>query len=118
MSLRKALIVEDDAILAKIFAHTLKDVQYETDIVTNGQKAVDYLAETAPDVLILDLHVPFVTGEEILQKVRSEEHLTNVQVVIVTADAIKAKDMKEQNEIVLVKPTSILKLQQIVKDLS
>ena len=59
-----ALIVEDDIKLATVFAEALRIAEFETEIVLDGQAALNRLAATTPAVVVLDLHLPRVSGPE------------------------------------------------------
>lgn len=56
MSKPFALIIEDHADSAIIFAEALKSTGYETDIARSGSEALERLGATTPDVVMLDLH--------------------------------------------------------------
>lgn len=66
-----ALIIEDDENLGIIFAKSLQSANYATEIVKDGQIAMDRLAEISPDVIVLDIHLPQVQGTEILNHIRA-----------------------------------------------
>ena len=55
---RFALIVEDDKDLSTIFSIALQEADFETEIVSTGDKALERLADIVPDVVVLDLHLP------------------------------------------------------------
>lgn len=104
-----ALIVEDHQEMAEIFALTLQRAQYETYIAEDGQKALEQLAKTTPLLVILDLHLPYVSGLDILHHMRQNVNLMQTWVIVATADARKAKLIEQQEDaysMVLLKPIS------------
>jgi CheY-like chemotaxis protein len=101
-----ALIVEDDRDLIEIFSLALQGAGFETEAVSNGQKALDRLADITPKVVVLDLHLPDVSGEEILKYIRSEERLDDTRVMLTTADALWGEELREDSDVVLLKPIS------------
>jgi CheY-like chemotaxis protein len=105
-----ALVVEDNPQLNRIISLTLQD-QFEIVAITNGDDALAYLSHTRPDMILLDLHLPGASGETILTYVRSNEHLSNVRVILTTADAAKADDLATEADLVLLKPISPMQLQ-------
>jgi two-component system cell cycle response regulator DivK len=86
-----ALIVEDDSKLAFIFAEALRMADFETETVQDGQAALDRLAVTTPAVVVLDLHLPYLSGLDILAQIRADQRLAQTRVILATADATKAE---------------------------
>ncbi|GAA5534074.1 response regulator rcp1 [Deinococcus aluminii] len=82
------LIVEDnphDLELAQV-ALELSDVRCEVSVARDGQEALDVLrgSETLPDLVLLDLNMPRVSGHEVLVAVKSDPALRQVPVVVFT----------------------------------
>lgn len=112
-----ALIVEDDPKLAAIFAAALEQANYRTEIISDGQQAIQHLAVTLPDIVILDLHLPFISGADILKHIRADQRLAKVQVIIVTADLFRAEALRDQADAILFKPVGFIRLQNLVAKL-
>jgi CheY-like chemotaxis protein len=112
-----ALIIEDDPKLAAIFSMALQQANYETKIIQDGQVAVQQLAITIPEVVILDLHLPFVSGADILTQIRADPRLARTQVIVVTADLFRAEALRDQANAVLLKPVGFIRLQNLVAKL-
>lgn len=110
MSERWTLIVEDDAELGIAFAEVLDLSGMRAELVQNGRLALAALAHARPDLVLLDLHLPEVSGPEILDYIRNNEHLKTTHVVIVSADAVRAEQLKEKVDLVLVKPISFTEI--------
>jgi CheY-like chemotaxis protein len=107
-----ALIVEDNPQLNMIFSLTLQD-DFDILSVTNGSLAMEYLRYKVPDILILDLNLPGISGQKILEYVRSDERLAGVRVILATADAAKADELSAAADLVLLKPISPVQLQAL-----
>ncbi len=101
-----ALIIEDNQDLADIFALALQGAKFETEIILDGQTALERLAEITPDLVLLDLHLPHVPGKKILRHIRADERLSETLVVVVTADAQLAQELDMQTDVTLLKPVS------------
>lgn len=104
-----ALIIEDHQEMAEIFSLTLQRAHYKTYIAEDGQQALEQLTQITPLLIILDLHLPYVSGIEILQHIRQHVNLMHTWVIIATADARKAKFIEQQEDtysMVLLKPVS------------
>ena len=82
-----ALIVEDDRDIVALFRHVLDLAGYRTEIALHGKAAVEYLAQSTPDIVLLDLNLPGVSGSEILVMMDADERLKSIPVVVITAHA-------------------------------
>jgi len=112
---RFALIVEDDKNLVEIFSLALQGAGFETEAVRDGREALDRLADVTPTVIVLDLHLPKVSGEEILEYVRSTERLEETRVMLTTADALWGEELREEGDVVLLKPISPSQLRALAR---
>lgn len=109
----EALIIEDDPKSAAIFAEALRAAKYETGIVQDGQAALDRLAEMIPAIIILDLHLPHVSGKDVLHQIRADERFTQTQIILTTADPLMADMLRTEADLVLLKPISFGQLRDL-----
>ena len=112
-----ALIIEDDESLATVFSMALQMAGFETEIARSGNVALTRLAETTPELILLDLHLPHVAGQDILRQIRAEERLASTWVILATADAIMAEGLRGEADLVLLKPISVTQLRDLAKRL-
>lgn len=105
-----ALIIEDDEDMGTIFAAAMRQAGYEPEVVADGQLALNRLAELTPDIVILDLHLPTVSGPDILKYMRGSERLKETRVIIATADPHLADTLRKDVSFVLDKPVSFKQL--------
>jgi two-component system KDP operon response regulator KdpE len=110
MSNQLALIVEDDKDQANLFARALRTAGFETEIARAGDTALAQLAVAVPDVVVLDLGLPQVTGADVLRQIRGDPRLENTQVIIVTGDPQRADDICGEADLVLIKPVGFNQL--------
>jgi CheY-like chemotaxis protein len=106
MAIPLVLIVEDDAKLSEIFSLTLQAAGYQTERVMDGAVALARLAEIVPDLVVLDLHLPNVAGPDILRHIRADARLTQLRVLLATADERLAETLEDQASLTLLKPIS------------
>ncbi len=99
-----ALIIEDDPKLADIFAFAVQKAGFETEIIYNGAIALPRLKVTTPALVVLDLHLPQVSGEEILERIQADKRLVETKVIVASADLNKANMLRGEVEAVLFKP--------------
>lgn len=110
-----ALIVEDDETLATLYAEALRQVHFKTVIVSDGAVALTQVKALAPALIILDLHLPHVSGDEILHQVRQAAALAKTHVIVTTADAVRAAMVQDEADLVLIKPVSVVQLRDLAR---
>lgn len=110
-----ALIIEDDEDLANIFAEALRGVDFEVEHTPDGQKAQDRLKkDPVPYLILLDMHLPHISGGDLLSNlIKSDERFNNTIVIITTADARMGEAYTDQVDFVLVKPISFVQLRDL-----
>ena len=113
-----ALIIEDDEDLSIIFSEALNAAGFQTETIRNGQLALDRLRVVTPEVVSLDMHLPGVSGFDILKFIRAEKRLALTNVVVTTADAVMAEQVRETADFVLIKPITFGQLRDLTARLS
>lgn len=112
-----AVVVEDDPIIADIFSTALSKAAYRTLIIGDGQEALERLPELCPDLVVLDLHLPSVPGTRVLQGLRAEPCLAHTRIVVVSADATLTQYLRDEADLVLVKPIGFNQLRDLAQRL-
>jgi CheY-like chemotaxis protein len=82
MSGEKIMIVDDDEDLQILYGLYLKGESYQILQAYNGQEALDILEKEKPDVIVLDMIMPVMDGEEFFIRLRTEKKITDVPVII------------------------------------
>lgn len=108
-----ALIIEDDDMLCEVSSRALQLAEYQIEVIKDGATAQQRLAETKPAVVVLDLHVPKISGVELLRQIRRDERLQNTRVILATADPGKAQELEFDADLVLIKPYSFVQLRAL-----
>ncbi len=106
------LIIEDDPQLSQIFSVTLK-ADFEVETLIDGDAALARLLQIVPQIIILDLNLPGSSGKEILTQVRADPRLTHTRVILATADDRQADTLRDQADVVLLKPISPTQLREL-----
>lgn len=112
-----ALIVEDDPRLSDIFSETVQSAGYAIEVIGDGREALKRLTEAEPALVVLDLHLPHVMGQEVLVYIRQQERLRETRVMLATADAALAASLEKQSDLVLLKPISVVQLRALASRL-
>jgi DNA-binding response OmpR family regulator len=108
-----ALIIEDDPKLGRIFSVALEQVGFETALDQDGIHYKALMENKTPVLILLDVHLPFASGAEILDEIRADERWKNVLVVVMTADIAMAKALDKKADFSLLKPISVARIQDL-----
>ena len=110
-----ALVIEDNVPVSEVFKTAMVWAEFETEVIQDGQIAMERLAVVTPVVVLLDLHLPHVSGDEILRYIRSEPRLAQTQVILATADLMRAEALEAAVDYVLIKPFGFSQLHDLAK---
>jgi len=90
----KILVVDDMSSMRQVMAHMLTSLGYNnTDEASSGIEALKILRRNSYDLLITDLHMPNLNGEQLLAKVRDDKNLQDLPVLMVSCEDDKTKIM-------------------------
>jgi DNA-binding response OmpR family regulator len=117
MSAPVVFVVEDDPKLNKIIKFTLQE-NFEIETCTDGDVAMDRLKQIIPDIVILDLNLPGISGREILEHIRLDGRLAATRVILTTADERQAETLTNEADIILLKPISPTQLREMALRMS
>ena len=87
---RKIIIVEDEEDIREIIQYTLNREGYKAFSVDNGQDALQMIRETIPDLVLLDLMLPDLSGIDICRHLKSNLETEDIRIVMVTAKGTEA----------------------------
>jgi len=110
-----AYIVEDYRDTVTIFQGALEMAGYEVEAAYDGAVAQKRLTEIVPALIVLDLHIPSVSGDIILRQIRADERLKETRVFLATADANMAAQLRDDAELVLLKPIGFSQLKELAE---
>jgi len=115
---KKILIVEDNELNMKLFCDLLEAHDYETIQTRDGMAALDLAREHNPDLILMDIQLPEVSGLEVTKWLKEDEDLRKIPVVAVTAFAMKGDEEKIREggcEAYIAKPISVGHFLETVK---
>jgi DNA-binding response OmpR family regulator len=108
-----ALIIEDDEDLSEIFSQALRAAGFETEVILDGLVAQQRIPLITPQIVILDLYLPHVSGQVLFQQMRGDVRLEKTQIIVTTSDAVLGEDMRPLADFVLIKPTTFTQLRDM-----
>jgi len=94
---RKVLLVDDDEIMRESVRRVLEQEKWQVEGASNGRFALAHLAESCPDVIVLDLLMPEMDGFEFLVEMRQRPEWHDIPVLVLTAKDLSVEDQKRLN---------------------
>lgn len=104
------LIVEDNELNMKLFRDLLEAQGYEVLQTRDGMQALDLARSERPDLIVMDIQLPQVSGLEVTKWIKADDELKDIPVVAVTAFAMKGDEEKIREggcEAYVAKPISV-----------
>jgi two-component system cell cycle response regulator DivK len=108
---KKVLIVEDNDLNMKLFNDLLEAHGYRTLRTKDGIEALQIAREHRPDLILMDIQLPEISGLEVTKWLKEDEELRAIPVIAVTAFAMKGDEEKIREggcEAYIAKPISVL----------
>ncbi|MCL5428512.1 MAG: response regulator [Chloroflexi bacterium] len=113
MTIPYALVVEDEPLVAELFRRALQDAGYQAEIMDNGHKAQAQLVFTNPEIVLLDMNLPSLSGSVLLRQIRGQRRLSGTHVVVVTGDKEAAEQFTGEADQVLIKPVGYEQVREV-----
>jgi two-component system cell cycle response regulator DivK len=114
---KTVLIVEDNELNMKLFHDLLEAHGYRTLQTRDGLEALKLARENEPDLILMDIQLPEVSGLEITKWIKEDDNLRSIPVIAVTAFAMKGDEEKIRKggcEAYIAKPISVQKFLETV----
>ncbi len=99
---KKVLIVEDEELVAEILEKKLKEAGYNVEVARDGEEGLNKMRKRKPDLVLLDIIMPKKGGFEVMEEMRKDENLKDIDVMVISnsgqpveldkAKALGAKD--------------------------
>ena len=115
---KTVLIVEDNELNMKLFNDLLEAHGYSTVKTANGVEAVELARRHRPDLILMDIQLPEVSGLDVTRWIKDDDDLRDIPIVAVTAFAMKGDEEKIRSggcEAYLSKPISVAKFLETVR---
>lgn len=115
---KKVLVVEDNELNMKLFNDLLEASGYDTIQTRSGLQAIDLAREHRPDLILMDIQLPEVSGLEVTKWIKEDDDLRSIPIIAVTAFAMKGDEERIRQggcEAYLSKPISVGKFIETVK---
>jgi two-component system cell cycle response regulator DivK len=117
---QKILVVEDNELNLRLFCDLLRVHGYEAEPVRDGREAVDRARAFAPDLIVMDIQMPHISGLELIDQLKADAELMAIPVMAVTAYAAKGDEERIRDagaEGYVSKPISVMRFIEAVREL-
>jgi len=81
----RVLVVDDNFVNVRLLEELLKSASYEVATAMNGEVALEKIAQSRPDIVLLDVMMPGMDGYEVCRRIRQDEKTAQLPVIMVTA---------------------------------
>jgi two-component system cell cycle response regulator DivK len=115
---KTVLVVEENELNMKLFHDLLEASGYNIVQTRNGLEAIDLARKHKPDLILMDIQLPEVSGLEVTKWIKEDDDLKSIPVVAVTAFAMKGDEERIREggcEAYLSKPISVAKFLETVR---
>src|SRR5206468_5456886 len=115
---KKVMIVEDNELNMKLFRDLIEASGYETVRTRNGLEALDLARAHHPDLILMDIQLPEVSGLEVTKWLKEDDELHSIPVIAVTAFAMKGDEERIRQggcEAYISKPISVGKFIETIR---
>ena len=91
------LVVDDEPDLRELIDYNLAQLGHRVQTAGNGLKAIEMIESSMPDIVILDVMMPGLTGIEVAQRLRAGTHTSSIPIIMLTAKAQEAHELEGLN---------------------
>ncbi len=108
-----AVVIEDEPNLSQIYSSAVEAAGFAARAFLDGEQGLNALKTLEPAIVVLDLHLPGVGGNKILEYIRADERLAGTKVILITADTGMANVLDAATDLTLLKPVSFHQLRDM-----
>lgn len=116
---KTVMIVEDNELNMKLFHDLLEAHGIQTVQTNDGRKVLDLAREHKPDLILMDIQLPEVSGLDVTKWLKSDDTLKSIPVIAITAFAMKGDEEKIREggcEDYISKPISVVQFMKVVQN--
>ena len=117
---KRILIVEDNPVHTRLIEMTLRAKNYTLLKATNGEEALDIAIRERPDLILMDLNLPEMTGFEVTKKLRENPTFSHTPIIAITAYAMRGdreRVIESGCDAYLTKPIDTHELPEVIAEM-
>lgn len=115
------VLIEDDVLLSEMYQNAIEAEGFQCSVALDGATGLQMVEQSLPDLVLLDLMIPQISGDQVLLKMRTNERTKNVKVIIMTnisqTEAPEILDSLEFERYIVKANTTLQEVIGIIKDM-
>ncbi|MCE5241518.1 response regulator [bacterium] len=112
---KRVLVVDDEAAIVRLVALIVRELGCQVDTAGNGAEALQKIRQTKPDAAIVDLIMPVMTGEELIQEIQGDPDLADIAIILLSTRQ-SARGYKRDAFPLIPKPFEPAQVKQTLRD--
>lgn len=114
---KRVLIAEDNEDITLIFTYALAQ-KFDVQSAKNGREALEMIKQHSPDLLVLDINMPEVSGLDVLNALKQQKATRSMKIIVATGNSMASLDpIMEYADMTLLKPVSPYQLVRLAERL-
>jgi CheY-like chemotaxis protein len=111
------LVVDDDAPILVLMQNLLREFGFEPVTAANGNDAIDIARGRRPALILLDKHMPGMSGEEVIRALRGDDGLAQLKILIVSGEPVSKSELASlRADGAVLKPFDVMALVQQIRE--
>ena len=98
MHKKKILLIDDEVDILEMLSYNLEKEGYLVATATNGNEGIQKAKEMIPDLILLDINIPILSGHEVLAIIKEDEYLKKIPVIMLTTSSCQGDIEKAYNK--------------------
>lgn len=94
MGIGKILVVDDEEVISAYLQRKLVKLGYSVDLAGDGEMALNIAISTMPDIILMDVKLPKLTGTEVCKRLKSDERAKGIHILLLSAKT-QPKEIQE-----------------------
>jgi CheY-like chemotaxis protein len=95
MTKPRILVVDDDGPILLLMKNLLREFGFEAGVASSGTEALAMVGQQAPDLVLLDLHMPGMSGAEVVRALRAKNGLAQMPILMLSGAPMSQKELAE-----------------------
>ncbi len=96
-TIKKVLVVDDEQDTVELIGSVLKETGYQIEVAYNSKDAIKTIKDFVPDLIVLNLTMPEVSGFDVIEYLKTEEGVKDIPLIVITRKDLTEKDIDELN---------------------
>ena len=89
--MKRVLLIDDDPVVTSIYRNLLRAKRYDVEVANNGEQGLQAVMRDPPDIVLLDLDMPLISGLQFLHRVRKQPSLKSLPIIVFTGSGIRRR---------------------------